>query len=120
MDVKKIKEKVDLLKLANNLPYCLIPELAKELHVTKSDLTAFVLSSPNLFYVENCWSYREVKVKKRLWPNDPTSVYVDTEMRKNRNLGLGILQAYLKPEDNWRTDEWLTAQIQLNEKYIYI
>lgn len=120
IDIIQIKEKVELLKKANNLQYCLLPELAKELKVSKTDLMKYVVENPKLFYTENAWSYKEKKVKRRLWPNDPSSVYIDTDMVKNRNLGLGIISVYLQAKDNYRTDEWLQYKIETSGQVLHI
>lgn len=106
MDIEEIKRRVDLLKMANNKKYCLIPELAKELKVSKTDLMQFVLDNPKLFHTDNQWTYK-------VMPRSQTVV-------KNKNLGLGIEQVYLLPEDNFRTEEWLQKQIIDKAKYIYI
>ena len=55
MDIAEIKRRVDLLKMANNKKYCLIPELAKELKVSKTDLMQFILDNPKLFHTDNQW-----------------------------------------------------------------
>ena len=49
MDIAEIKRRVDLLKMANNKKYCLIPELAKELKVSKTDLMQLFLTIRNYF-----------------------------------------------------------------------
>lgn len=106
MDIAEIKRRVDLLKMANNQKYCLIPELAKELKVSKTDLMQFVLDNPKLFHSDNQWTYK-------VMPRSQKVVH-------NKNLGLGIEQVYLSPEDNFRTEEWLQAQIISKAKYIHI
>lgn len=120
MDIAVLKEKADLLKVANNKKYCLIPELSKELKVSKTELTQFILSNPKLIYTENIWSYREKNVKRRLWANDPKSTYNDTVSVKNKNLGLGIVTVYLQAKDNYRTDEWLQEKIATSKKVLHI
>ena len=69
MDIAEIKRRVDLLKMANNKKYCLIPELAKELKVSKTDLMQFILDNPKLFHTDNQWTYkvmlRSQKVARR-------------------------------------------------------
>lgn len=120
MNIVLLKEKVELLQKANNSKYALLPELAKELKVSKTDLMKFVEDEPDRIYTENVWSYKEKKVKKRLWPNDPTSVYIDTDYVKNKNLGLGVFQVYLLAKDNWRTEEWLQYKIETCQKVLHI
>lgn len=106
MDIAEIKRRVDLLKMANNKKYCLIPELAKELKVSKTDLMQFVLDNPKLFHTDNQWTYK-------VMPRSQTVV-------KNKNLGLGVEEVYLSPEHNFRTEEWLQVQIIEKAKYIRI
>lgn len=106
MDIEEIKRRVDLLKMANNKKYCLIPELAKELKVSKTDLMQFILDNPKLFHTDNQWTY---KVMPR-----------SQKVVQNKNLGLGIEQVYISPEDNFRTEEWLQVQITSKAKYIRI
>lgn len=106
MDIEEIKRRFDLLKMANNKKYCLIPELAKELKVSKTDLMQFILDNPKLFHTDNQWTY---KVMPR-----------SQKVVQNKNLGLGIEQVYISPEDNFRTEEWLQVQITSKAKYIRI
>lgn len=106
MNIEEIKRVSDLLKMANNKKYCLIPELAKELKVSKTDLMQFILDNPKLFHTDNQWTYKAV-------PRYMTVV-------KNKNLGLGIEDVYILPEDNFRTEEWLQKQIIENAKYVHI
>ena len=106
MDIAEIKRRVDLLKMANNKKYCLIPELAKELKVSKTDLMQFVIDNPKLFHTDNQWTY---KVMRR-----------SQQITTDRSLGLGIEGVYLSPEDNFRTEEWLQRQIIDKAKYIHV
>lgn len=116
MDIVEIKRRVDLLKLANNTRYCLIPELAKELKASKTDLMQFVLNNPKLFHAENQWSCKDKVVYRTL----SGVKFKDTERVKSKNLGLGIEEVYLLPEHNFRTEEWLQVQITSKAKYIRI
>lgn len=116
MDIAEIKRRVDLLKMADNKKYCLIPELAKELKVSKTDLMQFVLDNPKLFHADNQWSYKDKVVYRHM----AGVKFRDTERVKNKNLGLGIEQVYLSAEHNFRTEEWLQVQIASKAKYIYI
>ena len=75
MDIAEIKRRVDLLKMANNKKYCLIPELAKELKVSKTDLMQFILDNPKLFHTDNQWTYKVMLRSQKVAPN--------------KNLGLG-------------------------------
>ena len=59
MDIQEIKRRVDLLKMANNKKYCLVPELAKELKVSKTDLMQFILDNPKLFHTDNRILHKE-------------------------------------------------------------
>lgn len=106
MDIAEIKKRVELLKTANNKKYCLIPELAKELKVSKTDLMQFILDNPKLFYTDNQWTFKVLS---------KTKIIVH-----NKNLGLGIQEVYILPEDNFRTEEWLQVQIDSKTKYIHI
>lgn len=116
MDIVEIKRRVDLLKMANNQKYCLIPELAKELKVSKTDLMQFILDNPKLFHADNQWSYKDKVVYRQMLGVK----FKDTDIVKNKNLGLGIEQVYLSPKDNFRTEEWLQEQITSKAKYIQI
>lgn len=106
MNIVEIKRRVDLLKMANNKKYCLISELAKELKVGKTDLMQFILDNPKLFHTDNQWTYKAI----------PRSMHMTTD----KNLGLGVEEVYLSPEDNFRTDEWLQKQIASKTKYIHV
>lgn len=116
MDIAEIKRRVDLLKMANNKKYCLIPELAKELKVSKTDLMQFILDNPKLFHTDNQWSLKDKVIYRTIYGTK----YKETERVKNKNLGLGIEQVFLLPEDNFRTEEWLQKQIVEKAKYIHI
>jgi hypothetical protein len=120
MNIVQLKNIVELLQKANNLKYALLAEVAKELKVSKTDLMKFIEDEPGRVYCENVWSYKEKKVKRRLWPNDPNSVYIDTEMVKNRSLGLGIVSVYLLERDNYRTNAWLRHKIETCDKTLQI
>ena len=104
MDIAEIKRRVDLLKMANNKKYCLIPELAKELKVSKTDLMQFILDNPKLFHTDNQWTYKVMLRSQKVAPN--------------KNLGLGIEEVYILPEDNFRTEEWLQKQKVEKARYI--
>lgn len=106
MDIAEIKRRVDLLKMANNKKYCLIPELAKELKVSKTDLMQFILDNPKLFHTDNQWTYKVMPRSQKVAPN--------------KNLGLGIEEVYILPEDNFRTEEWLQKQKVEKARYIHI
>lgn len=106
MDIAEIKRRVDLLKMANNKKYCLIPELAKELKVSKTDLMQFILDNPKLFHTDNQWTYKVMLRSQKVAPN--------------KNLGLGIEEVYILPEDNFRTEEWLQKQKVEKARYIHI
>ena len=69
MDIAEIKRRVDLLKMANNKKYCLIPELAKELKVSKTDLMQFILDNPKLFHTDNQWTYKVMPRSQKVAPN---------------------------------------------------
>lgn len=116
MDIAEIKRRVDLLKMANNQKYCLIPELAKELKVSKTDLMQFVLDNPKLFHADNQWSYKDKVVYRTM----SGVKFKDVDRVKNKNLGLGIEQVYLSPEDNFRTEKWLQKQIADKVKCIHV
>lgn len=116
MNIQEIKRRVDLLKMANNKKYCLIPELAKELKVSKTDLMQFVLDNPKLFHVDNQWSYKDKVVYRSM----SGMKFKDFDRVKNKNLGLGVEEVYLSPEHNFRTEEWLQVQIIEKVKYIRI
>ena len=116
MDITEIKRRVDLLKTANNKNYCLIPELAKELKISKTDLMQFILDNPKLFYTDNQWSYKS----KVVYRNMSGVRFKDIDKVRDKNLGLGIEKVYILPEDNFRTEEWLQVQIDSKAKYIHI
>ena len=84
MDIAEIKRRVDLLKMANNKKYCLIPELAKELKVSKTDLMQFILDNPKLFHTDNQWTYKVMLRSQKVAPN--------------KNLGLGIEEVIFYPK----------------------
>lgn len=115
MDITEIKRRVDLLKTANNKNYCLIPELAKELKISKTDLMQFILDNPKLFYTDNQWSYKS----KVVYRNMSGVRFKDIDKVRDKNL-VGIEKVYILPEDNFRTEEWLQVQIDSKAKYIHI
>lgn len=69
MDIAEIKRRVDLLKMANNKKYCLIPELAKELKVSRTDLMQFILDNPKLFHTDKQWTYKVMPRSQKVVPN---------------------------------------------------
>lgn len=109
-----------ILKVVNNKSYVLITELAKELKIGKVELADYVMHNQKLFYAENCFTYKNINVKRRLWPNDPKSTYASTATVINKSLGMGLLEVYLNAVENYRTNEWLEHQIISCEKFIYI
>lgn len=115
MDIAEIKRRFDLIKIVNNKKYCLVTELAKELKVSITDLMQFILNNPKLFYTNNQWSYKD----KVVYRNVAGMKFKDIDRIKNKNLGLGIEQVYISPEDNFRTEEWLQKQITDKAKYIH-
>lgn len=116
MEISTVKETFDLLRKANASPYILVPELAKELKITKTVLTKYIIENTKLFYTETCYSYKT----KKFISSFAGRKYRDEKQVKNRNLGMGILNVYLLPEDNYRTDEWLISQIKGKAKYFHI
>lgn len=120
MEISEIKETFELIKVANNSKFALIPELAKELKTTKTTLTKFILDNPELFHTENEYIYRRKRVKRFLFSRNSKEFYWDTEQVKSRSLGLGVEQVYLSPVENYRTDEWLQNRIETHRKYLHI
>lgn len=125
MNIKQITQSdvqsvFKILKVVNNHNYALITEIAKELKVSKIDLAKHVIDHQKLFYAENIFSYKEVKVKRRLWPNDAKSTYTTSDMVPNKNLGMGLKEVYLNAVENYRTSEWLANQITTMSKYLHI
>lgn len=106
MEIKEIKRMVDLLKKANNKSYCLVQELAKEMGIKKTGLMQIIVDNPKLFDTGEVWTYKRV-------PQSFSRI-------KNKNLGLGIKEVYIVPEDNYRTDEWLKKKTEDCLKYIHI
>lgn len=116
MDIAEIKRKFELLKQVNDSTLCLISEISKELKVSKTDLMQFVIDNPKLFHTETKYSY-----KKESYIDTIAGHRIrDTRKVAHKNLGLGIADVYLHPEDNFRTEEWLQKQINDKAKYIYI
>jgi hypothetical protein len=62
MNIVQVKNVVELLQKANNKPYALLPEVAKEFKVSKTELMKFIDEEPDRIYCENVWSYKEKKV----------------------------------------------------------
>lgn len=116
---EQIKETFDLILKIENKSYVLIPHLAKELKVDKFQLTQYIIDNPKVFYFENEFSYKHVKVKRYLWPGQK-EFYWDTNYVKNKSLGLAVKNVYLNPDDNYRTDEWLQKMIETQKHYIAI
>lgn len=116
MNIAEIKRKFELLKQVNGSTLLLISELAKELKVRKTDLMQFVIDNPKLFHTETKYSYR----KESYINTVAGQMFRDTRYVVHKNLGLGIANVYLHPEDNFRTEEWLQKQIEDKAKYIHV
>lgn len=116
MNIAEIKRKFELLKQVNSSKLCLISELAKELKVSKTDLMQFVIDNPKLFHTETKYSYKTESYVATIAGHR----FRDDKKVANKNLGLGITNVFLHPEDNFRTEEWLQKQIDDKAKYIHI
>lgn len=90
MEITETKKRFELLKRIYGKTYCSVPDLARELKARKTDLMDFIEQNPKLFRVED------------------------------KQKGVIILDVFLKPEDNYTTEEWLEKQIKDNERYIHI
>lgn len=65
-----------------------------------------IIDNPKLFDTGEVWTYKRA-------PKSFSRI-------KNKNLGLGIKEVYVVPEDNYRTDEWLKKKTEDCLKYIHI
>lgn len=95
MHINTIKQKFDLLLLANSSKHCLLSELAKELKLSKTDLMQFIVDNPKLFKTTN-------------------------GATQKKNQGLLINNVYITAEDNPDTTEWANKMKEENKKYIFI
>jgi hypothetical protein len=118
MEIKKIKETFELTQKLTDRKSILIPILAKKLRMSDIELMSFINNNPKLFVTQPTFSYKKVTKKSSLWGGKETFKWVDYE--KNKNLGLGVSNVYIKPEDNYRTEEWLQVQILEQSKYLHI
>lgn len=90
INILDVKKRFDLLKRIYGRTYCDALKLAKALGVKRTDLMDFIEQNPKLFNVGN------------------------------GNKGLIIRDVFLKPEENYRTEEWLKKKIEDNRMYIHI
>ena len=91
LNITEIYEAVRLLKMANLAGQVLVSQLARELGTKTTTLMLFIESNPKLF--------KTAEVKGR---------------------GLAVKWAYLRPEDNMDTDEWLAKKKKEWDKKLYV
>lgn len=116
MNIQEIKETVDLLKKANCQDYVTLTELAKELKVSKVKIVSFLDQNEKLFHLTQRWQPKE----KRVTTTFQGRKYKETIQVKGKNLGICIDNAFLKLEDNWKTDEWLELMKIEKAKTVHI
>lgn len=116
IDIITIKDRLDLLKKANLQDSVLVKDLAKEINVRVTDLMQFILNNPKLFSTKEIWSLK----RKTSYYYVCGKKYKDTKLVRDKLKGLGISEAYLRAEDNFRTDEWLEKQKREYRKTIWV
>lgn len=116
LSIEAVKEKVDLLKMANASYFVTIPELARELRVSKTVVMKFVDSNSKLFNLSERWEPKN-KTVTTLFNGRK---YKDEIRIRGKHLGVCVDDAYLKPEHNYMTDEWIAAVRIEKAKYIHI
>lgn len=116
LEISEIKSKFELLKKATLQNTIIVKDLAKELKVSITDLMQYIEEHPQLFATEEVWSYKAKQNYYYVCGKKCT----ETVSVKDKLKGLGISSVYLKPEDNYRTDEWLKKQERIFDKTIWI
>lgn len=116
MDIIEIKRRVDLLKKVTQQRTVLIKDVAKELKERQTDLMIFIEDNPKLFLTDQVWSWK----KETYYENTPFGRRKDSRTVKDKCKGLGITEVFLSPEDNCRTDEFVTLMQRKHAKTIWV
>lgn len=116
MDVSEIKRRVDLLKKVSQQKTVLIKDVAKELKARQTDLMIFIEDNPKLFHTDQVWSYK----KESYIEYTRFGKSRQTRTVQDKCKGLGITEVYLRPEDNYRTDEHVALMQRKYAKTIWV
>lgn len=116
MDIQEIKQRVDLLKQVTQQRTVLISDVAKEMKVRQTDLMIFVNENPGLFHTEPVWTYK----KEAYYEHTPFGKYKSSRSVQDKCKGLGINEAYLSAEDNFRTDEFVALMQREMAKTVWV
>lgn len=104
MEIQEIKRRVDLLKQVTQKKTVLINDVAKEMKVRQTDLMMFIEDNPKLFKTDQVWSWKKHRYVSCVIGGKK---YYNVEDIHDKCKGLGITEVYLRPEDNFRTDEFV-------------
>lgn len=116
MDIQEIKRRVDLLKKVTQQRTVLIKDVAKELKERVTDLMIFIEDNPKLFHTDQVWSWK----KEQYFDYTPFGKVKQTRTIHDKCKGLGITEVYLTPEDNFRTDEFVTLMQRKCAKTVWV
>lgn len=116
MDINEIKRRVDLLKKVSQQKTVLIKDVAHELKERQTDLMIFIEDNPKLFHLEPVWSWK----KETYYDHMPWGKVKNSRTVQDKCKGLGITEAYLRPEDNFRTDEFVALMQREKAKTIWV
>ena len=116
MDIQEIKRRVDLLKQVTQQRTVLITDVAREMKVRQTNLMIFVNDNPKLFHTEEVWSWK----KEPYYEHYPWGRVRSSRTVRDKCKGLGITEAYLRPEDNFRTDEFVALMQHNKAKTIWV
>lgn len=116
MEIQEIKRRVDLLKQVTQQKTVLISDVAKELKTRQTDLMTFIEDNPKLFHLEPVWSWK----KETYYNHMPWGKVKNQRTVQDKCKGLGITEAYLRPEDNFRTNEFITLMQREKAKTVWV
>jgi len=115
--IENVKIVFEGIKTLENIKEVKIEKLAKELKVSKFELLGFIQDNPKLFYTENLFKEKKVRVPAYMMFNSKIPAHYETEKSP---LGLFVSQVYMNSNQNYRTQEWLDETIKSNEKYLEV
>lgn len=116
MDIQEIKRRIDLLKKVSQQRTVLIKDVARELKERQTDLMIFIEDNPKLFKTEQVWSWK----KEAYYEHTPFGKVKHSRTVQDKCKGLGISEVYLRPEDNYRTDEFISLMQRQEAKTIWV
>lgn len=116
MEIQEIKRRVELLKQVTQKRTVLITDVAKELKVRSTDLMIFIQDNPGFFHTEQVWTYKN----ESYYEHTPFGKYKTSRSVQDKCKGLGITEVFLRPEENFRTDEFVALMQREKAKTIWV